>query len=241
MKSAQLRSPIQAIKKIALFMDLDGLTNGSDAAVDSATLELLSALQKRTDGALAILSGRRISDLDTMLAPLKIVASGCLGAEMRLTADGNIYALAEPMPANVVHQIFTLAQSIPNVVFENKIYNICLNFADAPEAKPILEKELATILSGLNGLVKTVFNSDNCEIKRHNFSKGSAVRNFFLAPIFKGKMPVYIGNNILDRDAFQAVRSMGGVGMYVGKGYVMPDVDFTLSSMREVPAWLDDL
>ena len=243
-KTARAAKPMPLTDKVALFMDFDGTlvdfeTNPADVTVPSSTLGLLSLLQEKTDGALAIISGRSISDLDRMLSPLAIAASGCLGAEMRLRKDGDIYALAEPIPADIVAELSALAERMPGVTFENKTYGAALHYRDAPEARSILENELPSITRDLQRNVKIVFTECTCEIIGHNYTKGTAVRNFFLTPHFKDKMPVYIGNDILDREAFVAVRAMGGIGLYVGDRYVSPEVDFTLNSVDEVHKWLE--
>lgn len=246
MTLAHTMPPSSMSKKVALFMDFDGAlvgfsSNPNDIVVPPSTIGLLSALQEKTDGALAIVSGRSISDLDRMLAPLTLAASGCLGAEMRLRHDGDVCTLAEPMPSDIVHELSSLAERMPGVKFENKVYGACLHFRDAPQTKDILESELAAITTDLQRDVKVIFTECSCEIIEHGYTKGSALRNFFLSSAFRDRLPVYIGNDILDREAFIAVRSMGGIGLCVGNDNITPEVDFTLKSVHDVHKWLEDI
>jgi trehalose 6-phosphate phosphatase len=244
MKQAQTAVQAPTLRKTALFIDFDGIFSRPAAngpAVPPSTLGFLSTLQKKNGGALAIVSGHRVSDLDRMLAPLAFVASGCLGAEMRMTVGGEIYALAEAIPEAVVHELCKLVGRKAHLTFENKVYSACLYFERSTLSDAEVEEELTDVKAVLPRGVKILFTPYGCEIKQHNFNKGSAVRNFFLSPTFKDKMPVYVGNHILDHEAFTAVRAMGGVGMYVGDDYVNPDIDFALKSLEDIQQWLDGI
>lgn len=240
----KLETPRTHTKRIALFMDFDGTlvelaAKPHNVVVPPSTLSLLASLQEKTDGATAIVSGRRITDLDHILTPLRLPASGCLGAEIRLEKEDDIHTLTEPLPASIMHNLQSTARRLPGVTFENKVFGACLHFDNARSGRDILEHAMETIAADLPESVEIIFTKHSCEIKHHDLNKGSAVRNFYLTPTFKDRLPIYIGNDILDHEAFSAVRAMGGISMSVGSRSLSTDVDFTLNSVKEAHKWLD--
>src|SRR5580700_2381809 len=80
------------LKSIALLLDVDGTildtadTPGS-VAVSESLRASLEELHTKCGGALALVSGRLIHDLDGLFAPLRLPAIGGHGAEMRLSVD----------------------------------------------------------------------------------------------------------------------------------------------------------
>ena len=80
--------PALDLARAALFLDYDGTLVGiaptpAEARPDQAVLALLGRLERRLDGALAIVSGRGVADLDLMLAPLRLTVAGLHGLEVR--------------------------------------------------------------------------------------------------------------------------------------------------------------
>src|SRR5512142_2006854 len=80
--------PRADVASIALFLDVDGtlldIARRPDAVVVEPTLrETLSTLHARLGGALAIVSGRPIREIDALLALDDVAAAGLHGAELR--------------------------------------------------------------------------------------------------------------------------------------------------------------
>src|SRR5262249_15933629 len=123
----------------ALFLDIDGtlleLARTPEAViVPHGLFAAITALQKRLDGALAFVSGRSLSAIDRLFAPLNAAAIGCHGAEVR-GADGKVRALARPIADSVRDLFAGLARNHPGVLLEDKVYALALHYRLAPEAK----------------------------------------------------------------------------------------------------------
>jgi len=79
-------------KSVALLFDVDGTLveisqSPFEVDVPEELLGSLLHLSELTGGAIALVSGRPIVDLDHLFAPLKLPAVGGHGAELRLRAD----------------------------------------------------------------------------------------------------------------------------------------------------------
>ena len=132
----------------ALFLDIDGtlLTHAEtpDAVyVDDALRELLERLQARADGALALVSGRSINDVDALFAPLVLPVAGQHGVEWR-DAAGRVHHL--PFPEEHLRQVAQRFAAFkarhPGIVFEDKGHNLALHYRLAPQ----LEREVRTLV-----------------------------------------------------------------------------------------------
>jgi trehalose-phosphatase len=87
----QLPRP-EDLATIALLLDVDGtildtaITPGS-VVVPSSLRSSLSELHAKSGGAIALVSGRLIRNLDALFAPLRLPAIGGHGAEMRHSSN----------------------------------------------------------------------------------------------------------------------------------------------------------
>ncbi len=76
------------------------------------------------------------------------------------------------------------------------------------------------------------------EFKPRGVDKGLAVDAFLESPPFRGRMPVYLGDDLTDEHAFAVVNDHGGASVRVGARNPT-QATFTLSSPADVQAWLD--
>ena len=85
---AELARAFARPREIALFLDVDGTLLHIAATPDAVTIEpetvdLLRRVHAATGGALALITGRRIADVDRMFAPLALPVAGQHGFERR--------------------------------------------------------------------------------------------------------------------------------------------------------------
>ncbi|MGE0023796.1 MAG: trehalose-phosphatase, partial [Hyphomicrobium sp.] len=79
----------------ALFLDVDGTlldlaATPKSVRVPNGLIGVLQRLSLRLDGAVAIITGRLFSEIDLLLQPVKLTASGVHGAEIRTSPTGDI-------------------------------------------------------------------------------------------------------------------------------------------------------
>ena len=99
----------------------------------------LAHLQRSLGGALAILTGRKIDEVDRLLAPARIAAAGVHGAELRLQPNGAIEVTSASVPESLVRAVDRLASSIPGVLVEHKGIAITVHYRAVPAMEPLLE------------------------------------------------------------------------------------------------------
>ena len=229
--------------RYALFLDVDGtlldIAATPDAVVVPAGLaKLLGRLSLGLEGALAIITGRRLQDIDTLLAPEKLVAAGVHGAELRTAPGGAIKPAAAPIPKALVAELTGMVQGWEGVFAEYKGPGLAIHYRQAPAMQSEIEAALGSFLkSHANELVilpgKKLF-----EVVPAGYSKGTVLTMLAELPSFRGRVPIMIGDDVGDEPAFTAVEKMGGHALKVaGEHFGHAGVD--LDGPADVLIWLN--
>jgi trehalose 6-phosphate phosphatase len=228
----------------ALFLDIDGtlldMARTPEAvAVPDGLMGVLKQLHGAFDGALAFVSGRSLVAIDSLFAPLVLPAIGCHGVEIR-GADGTLQTLAGPIPAPVRELLQDLVDAHPGTVLEDKIYTIALHYRLAPEARPSLEAALQAH-HVLFATEKVTLQEGKAviEAKPLGIDKGVGVRTLLREPPFKGRVPVFGGDDTTDMDVFQILPELRGTSFSVGRRF--DGVDYHFPSPLAVRQWLAQL
>src|SRR5712671_2202665 len=111
--------------QLALFVDIDGTLLGVAATPDavivpSGLIHLLESVVRGLGGAAAVLTGRRVADADRLFAPLKLVASGVHGTELRSERGGPVSILAPPIPSEVIQAMNNISGIASGILVEQK-------------------------------------------------------------------------------------------------------------------------
>jgi trehalose 6-phosphate phosphatase len=67
--------------------------------------------------------------------------------------------------------------------------------------------------------------------------KGAAIRLFMSESPFAGRVPVFVGDDVTDETAFQAVNQLGGVSIKVDQGATA--ARWRLDTVSDVLDWLE--
>jgi trehalose 6-phosphate phosphatase len=206
----------------ALFLDIDGTlldlaTTPSAVVVPPDLPRLLQALEYSLAGAVALVTGRSLADIDGLFAPLKFTAAGQHGAEIRVAGgaaerlgpgDGVLKAL---MP-----RIEAFAAAHPGILVEGKGMTIAVHCRQVPQYQDELGAFLTALAAEQGERLETIRGHRVFEIKPRNVSKRTAVEHLMRDARFAGRLPVFIGDDRTDEDGFAAVRAMGGHAIRVG-------------------------
>lgn len=222
-------------KSVALLFDVDGTLveisqSPFEVDVPDELLGSLLHLSELTGGALALVSGRPIVDLDHLFAPLKLPAVGGHGAELRLRADQHRSS------STILSEAFRrrLAEATrfdSGVVVEDKGYSLALHYRLAPHSAERLRKHVAACRAAFAGeATELLLGKAMFEVKLPGVNKGDAVRDLMTHPPFAGRMPVFVGDDITDDAVFRAIPSLGGKSFSVTRQFT------GLSGIFESPA-----
>ena len=229
---------------VALFLDVDGtlldFAQRPDAVITPPDLLVsLASAQKRLDGALALVSGRPLAELDRIFAPLAFRASGVHGAEMRFEPGGPVSTPPEAteMPESLWRDLMRVTGEFPGTLAENKGFSYAIHFRLAPwyEAplRAAIEKIVAVQPPGAVDIMDAHFAFD---LKRPGPSKGRAIDWFMSNPPFFGRTPIFLGDDTTDESGFAMVSSRGGFAFAVGE--LLPGAIGVFDTPGDVRDWL---
>lgn len=207
--------------RAALFLDFDGTLadiapRPEAVVVPPGLIEVLQRLTERLQGALAVVSGRRLADLDTFLAPLKLPAAAEHGALRRL-ASGR---LTEPGPLDLGHATEVaeaLMRRYPRLRMERKTSSVALHYRAQPQLEQTCLTALAQACERTPG-VELLRGKCVVELKPLGVDKGQALASFMKEPPFAGRRPWFAGDDLTDEPGFAWAQQAGGIAVKVGEG-----------------------
>jgi trehalose 6-phosphate phosphatase len=208
----------------ALFLDIDGTlleyaAHPQEVRVGQDLLQLLVGLRAATRGAIALVSGRSVEDVDQLFAPLALPVAGQHGTERRC-ADGTIHRHAPPLE-NLGHAaaaLVRLTAAHSGLVLENKGMTLALHYRLAPRLRPLAEEKVRALAAELGDAFELQTGKFVIEIKPSGKDKGSAIAEFAAEAPFAGRRPVFIGDDLTDEPGFAVVNRLGGHSVKVGPG-----------------------
>ncbi len=227
---------------VALFLDIDGTL--LDVALTPSTVhvppnlaELLDMLAGRLHGALAIVTGRSLEEADRLLHPAKFIAGGVHGGEMRFSDNGKIETLTPKFSSVLTADIKKIAEDLPGIVYEDKGSGIALHYRLAPELQSSLMMMIEALVPKYPNQFSICEGRKVVEVLPVGFSKGRALRTLAALPKFTGRIPIMIGDDISDVDAFRAAEALGGYGLKVA-GENFSEDESAFQGPAEVLDWL---
>jgi trehalose 6-phosphate phosphatase len=230
----------------ALLLDIDGTLldlapTPREVWVPPGLANTLNRLSTRTSGALALVSGRSINDIDLIFAPAQIPAIGGHGAEMRLSADSEVVAThAPPMDKELKRRLAAIARLSPGILLEDKGYSLALHYRLAPHAEQAIFAAVALIRADLpDAPIEVLPGKCVCEIKHAGFTKATGVRELMTHEPFKGRRPIFIGDDVTDEAVFAIMPELGGLAFSVGRR--AKGVDGHFDEPSDVREWLAHL
>lgn len=223
--------------RYALFLDLDGTlldlaATPDEVQVPAGLSELLRNLASQHGQALAILSGRRLDDIDELTS-----ASFPAGAEhgvIRRDADSTIHTLSTTSANRSQWRAVLEAYALewPGTLIETKQHGLVAHYRRNPEAGPVFERVIRDLLIDEHD-AELLSAHMAWEIRPRGANKGAALQWFMRRPPFIGRIPVFVGDDVTDQVAIDAARDLGGIGLHAVKDF--GDAD---GGPKAVRSWL---
>ncbi|TAN52250.1 MAG: trehalose-phosphatase [Betaproteobacteria bacterium] len=228
----------------ALFLDVDGTLldhaeHPQAVHVEAGLLRQIEDLLEVTDGALALISGRSVEDLDRLFAPLAVPLAGQHGTERR-SANGALHRHEPALEClgRAAAQLVRLTSAHGAFLLENKGMTLALHFRRAPELGALAEREMRRIAAALGDEFELQAGKFVLEIKPSGKDKGTAIAEFMAETPFKGRIPVFLGDDLTDEYGFDVVNRAGGHAIKVGPGAT--HARWRLADAAAVRRWLGE-
>jgi trehalose 6-phosphate phosphatase len=228
---------------IALFLDVDGTlldlaARPDDVVTPAGLVATLGGAEHRLGGALALVSGREIEDLDRLFRPLRLRASGVHGAEIRFEQDGPVTptAGAIELPSSLWTALTREVAAFPGAFAENKRFSFVVHYRLAPTAERPLRQAVTRLIGSSPISVEAMDARCAIELKAPAHDKGRAITAFLAQPAFRGRAPVFVGDDTTDESGFAVVAALGGAAYSVG-GW-RPGATGLFADPRAVRDWL---
>lgn len=208
----------------AYFFDIDGTlleiaSSPGAVRVDPALRGLIRQLQRSTQGAVALISGRSIAEIDALFPGMELPVAGQHGVERR-DARGRITRHRFP-----VHRLDAVRRQLVEVVnrhagllLEDKGLSVALHYRKAPRLAGYANRLARSFQAALGAEYCVQKGKRVVEIKPSGADKGSAIQEFMREAPFKGRAPVFVGDDATDEYGFATVNRLHGRSVKVGPG-----------------------
>ena len=230
----------------ALFLDVDGTLleiapRPELVKVPDGLPPLLIRLSAQRGGALALISGRPLAQLDRLFQPWQGAAAGLHGLQRR-RADGILACRGDDDSAAALDRLrpklAALAADGAGLTLEDKGRTLALHY----RAIPHREAEIRTLVEALHretaSILRLIMGKMVVEFQPRGADKGWAIAAFLAEPPFVGRRPVFVGDDTTDEDGFAEIRRRGGVAIRVGSFGGATAANYRLPSVEAVLAWL---
>jgi trehalose 6-phosphate phosphatase len=226
MRDAPARSlkPVESVEDYALFLDFDGtlvdIVERPDAVVvDPALPDILTRLQERLGGALAIISGRPIAFLDQRLIPHQFDIAGLHGLEHRIA--GQLFLCdpdEHPHLRRMVERLSAAVADKAGVLIEDKGCSVAIHWRLAPQEKDFALAMAQAAIEALGSDYRLQYGKAVAEILPSAAGKGKVIERFLHEAPYKGRKPIFVGDDLTDENGFKTVNAYGGLSIRIGAG-----------------------
>jgi len=228
----------------AYFLDVDGtlidIADTPDAVrVDTALLDLIARLHRASGGAVALVSGRALSFLEHRLDTLRLPLAGQHGLERR-DATGRLWIHAAPPAAKcaIKEALAPVLARHPGLLLEDKGLTLALHYRQVPQLAAYAQRLMTRLAQAADAGLEVQRGKRVAEVKPSGIDKGTAVAEYLAESPFRGRRPVFIGDDLNDEHGFAEVNKLDGISIKVGTGDSC--ARFRLRDVAAVRRWLAD-
>ena len=240
----QISVPPALTGNYAFFFDLDGTLadiqpHPDQVVIPDSTLQALNALAQQQGGAVALISGRSMAELDVLASPYHFPLAGVHGAERRDIHDQlHMVSLPDTLIQALHTQLSSALEMLPGTELEAKGMAFALHYRQAPHHEAAI---FAVARSVAEAHPELALQPGKCvvEIKPAGINKGAAIAAFMAEAPFKGRTPVFFGDDLTDEAGFRVVNQAQGMSVKVGSGETI--AGWRLENVASVWQWISDV
>ena len=234
--------PIDDLGQYCIFLDFDGTLveiadRPDDVRVDASILRFVERLRGKVGGALALITGRDIDVVDRLLHPLVLPVAGVHGLQRR-DAAGQLHSpvIDQRIVEAIETDVETTFNEEPGVIIEKKTGAVALHYRLRPDFETrcvVLAEKIVSDRPELH-LIKGKM---VCEIRIDGNDKAAVIEAFLAERPFRGRKPIFAGDDTTDESGFAAVNARGGVSIKIGGSPT--SARFRAASVIELRNWFD--
>ena len=230
------RRPPPLLHTDALFLDIDGTLLQLAETPDSVDIDpflgmALTETASILGGALALITGRSIRDVDVLFPGIMMPVAGQHGCERR-SCDGamNLHS-ADAKTLDRLRDLFSnFAARHPGILVEHKGASLALHYRAVPELASHVHRSVRDAMEDVEGSWTVEGGTRLVEIRPGGRNKGRAIQDFMGERPFAGRRPVFVGDDRGDEHGFRVVEKARGIAVKVGSGatcarHRLPDDD----------------
>ncbi len=234
-------SPDSADHHWAWFLDVDGTLLEIDSephlvTADRRLLVLLRQLNEKYGGALALISGRSLEQIDGIFGSFEVAAAGSHGLEQRFP-DGSVTRKADALPRECVERVEAFAAGHDGLLVEHKPFSVSVHYRNRPE----LEDQVVAAMEAIQRETGDGFHLQRgkmvVEFLPDAADKGSAIRAFMEREPFHSRRPVFAGDDVTDEHGFAVVNELGGLSIRIGDA-ADSAAKWQLGNVSDLRTWL---
>ena len=226
----------------AYFFDIDGTLvdlndNPGGVRLEQDLRALIEALHRATGGAVALISGRHLPDIDALMEGVQLPAAGQHGTERRDGAGRVTHHAVRTAQLDWAHdQIAAAAAKHPGLELQHKGLSLALHYRRAPQLAGYAHRLVRSLLPRLGKEYCLQRGKRIVEVKPSGKDKGAAVLEFMAEDPFRGRTAVFLGDDLTDEYGFATVNRLKGYSIKVGPGPTA--ARFRFRNVAAVRAWL---
>jgi trehalose 6-phosphate phosphatase len=234
---------IDDLGQYCIFLDFDGTLveiedRPDDVRIDAETLQWIERLRDKVGRALALVSGRDIHVIDRLLYPLVLPVAGVHGLQRR-DAAGRLHSpiIDQDVVEAIAASVEAAFHSEPGVVIERKTGAVAIHYRLRPDFEKKCDAVARKIIRDRPDL-HMIEGKMVCEIRLHGNDKGGVIDTFLEERPFKGRTPIFVGDDVTDEPGFVAVNARGGVSIKIGDDPTA--AKYRAANIQELRHWLNE-
>ena len=212
----------------ALLLDLDGTLldiapTPEEVRVPPGLLDTLQRLRNHLGGALAVVTGRPIAQIDGLLGGVPYAVAGEHGGAIRHAPGAPVVRASLPdPPVEWTTEAARIVEAHPGASLEQKQRGLVFHYRAVPDAGPALRDAALALIAPQARQFGVMEASMAWEVRPLGVDKGVAVAALMTDAPFAGRLPIFIGDDVTDEDGMRAAQGMHGAGLRVQDWFTDP-------------------
>ena len=244
---------LEQAERLWLFLDYDGTLadfapTPDHVDPDPEIIALVTRLSQHPPMQVAVISGRRLDHVAALVPVPGVLLAGTYGIELQLPHGERSsrvpYDIVRPVLDGLKPRLSRLIAGREGFFLEDKGWALALHarFAADEEAEEVLASARRMMdVEAPWGLFRLLGGHKFLEIGPRLAHKGLTVTYLLDNFAWSGALPLYLGDDDKDEEAFGVIQASGGIAIVVAREPRRTQADCRLESPQDARHWLEGL